>query len=216
MSVTLANAQIDHIVITAPSLFSGVAYVGETLGVLMEEGGEHLRMGTHNKLLRLGDALYLEVIAINPNARRPVHPRWFGLDHQTEPKLAGWVARTNDIKRAVAASPIPLGEVESMQRGDLNWLITIPPDGSFPFDGVAPVLIQWQGDSHPAQRLISSGCSLVRLEGYHAEAKTIEAMLNAIRLDDNFAVSALPPEKSPNLLALIKTPTGIRQLSSAT
>lgn len=212
MTATPATAQIDHIVVTAPSLTSGVAYVRQALGVLMEEGGEHLRMGTHNKLLRLGDDLYLEVIAINPNARRPVHPRWFGLDQQTEPKLAGWVARTNDIQSAAAASPIPLGSIESMSRGDLNWLITIPPDGSFPFDGVAPVLIQWQENSHPAQRLTSSGCSLVRLEGYHAEAETIIAMLGAIGFDGNFTVNALPPEKAPHLVALIETPTGIRQL----
>ena len=30
-------------------------------------GGKHVAMGTHNSLLRLGDGVYLEVIAIDPD-----------------------------------------------------------------------------------------------------------------------------------------------------
>ena len=30
-----------------------------------------------------------------------------------------------------------------MSCGSLNWLLTIPADGSLPIDGVAPTLIEW-------------------------------------------------------------------------
>ncbi len=61
----------------------------------------------------------------------------------TPPRLATWVARTNDIRSTVAACSEPLGNVEPMSRGELSWLITIPPDGSLPFAGIAPTLIEW-------------------------------------------------------------------------
>jgi len=54
---------IDHIAITAPTLEAGAKFVKNVLGVNPQKGGEHLRMGTHNLLLRLGDTTYLEVIS---------------------------------------------------------------------------------------------------------------------------------------------------------
>ena len=37
-------------------------------------------MGTHNALIKLGPALYLEIIAIDPDGTAPPRPRWFELD----------------------------------------------------------------------------------------------------------------------------------------
>ena len=145
----MPTTHIDHIVIVAPSLAEGVEYVRQSLGVTPQPGGEHPRMGTHNALLKLGDEIFLEVMAVNPGAAGPARARWFDLDHlsqNAEPRLATWVARTDDIQAAVTASQVPLGNMEPMMRGALNWLITIPQDGSLPLDGVAPTLIQWHKD----------------------------------------------------------------------
>jgi len=213
----MLRSHIDHIVITAPSLEVGVEYVRQTLGVSPQAGGEHLRMGTHNAVLKLGEKLYLEVIAINPNAPQPDRPRWFRLDapDASEPiRLATWIARTNDIYAAATASPIPLGEVEPMSRGQMNWLITLPADGSLPLQGIAPTLIQWPPGVHPADRLPESGCSLVSLEGFHPEAEKVISMLEAIGFAGNFHISPLPPDQRPYLVAHIQTPEGIRQLSA--
>ncbi|MEO6921081.1 MAG: VOC family protein [Collimonas sp.] len=177
----MLSTRIDHLVVTAASLELGVEYVHRMLGVTLETGGEHPRMGTHNCLLRLGDALFLEVIAINPDAPHPGRSRWFPLDAlnpDSQPRLATWVVRTNDIHAAVAVSPIPLGAIEPMTRGQLNWLITIPEDGGLPMDGVAPVFIEWQAQPHPAAKLQNLGCSLVRLEARHAEAEKLSGLLH--------------------------------------
>lgn len=77
----MPGCRIDHITITAPSLAAGAEFVSQTLGVLPQVGGEHPRMGTHNLLLRLGDALFLEVISPNPLVPAPARPRWFALDN---------------------------------------------------------------------------------------------------------------------------------------
>jgi hypothetical protein len=213
----MLRAYMDHMTITAPSLDVGLEYVQQTLGVSPQVGGEHPRMGTHNYFLKLGEKFYLEIISTNPNAQQPDRPRWFQLDQpdRLRPvRLATWIARTDDIRTAVAASPIPLGDVEPMSRGQINWLITIPRDGSLPLHGVAPTLIQWPAGIHPSSTLRESGCVLMKLEGFHPEANTVTRVLEAIGFEGDFQVSALPRDKQPYLLAHIQTPSGLRQLSA--
>jgi catechol 2,3-dioxygenase-like lactoylglutathione lyase family enzyme len=65
------KSTLDHLAIVAPDLDSGCAFVSRVLGVDLQPGGAHPRMGTHNRLLRLGPDTYLEVIAIDPSAQRP-------------------------------------------------------------------------------------------------------------------------------------------------
>lgn len=199
---------IDHLVVTAPDLDTGAAWVKSHLGVEPVPGGEHAAMGTHNRLLKLGPASYLEVIAVNPAAPAPARPRWFALDEREPgepPRLATWVVRTTDIEAAQAASPVVSGYVTPMSRGDLNWRITIPRNGAMPLQGVAPTLIQWQ-DRHPAAALPESGCVLVRLEAFHPRAEKVQAMLAAIGFHGEFSVSPLPAGESPRLVAHIRTP----------
>ena len=141
------------------------------LGVAMWPGGEHPAMGTHNRLLRLGENTYLEVIAVNPAAGKPQRPRWFGLDRlmpDSPPRLAAWVARTADIESTFSASVEPLGTLLPMRRGDLAWRISVPNDGDVIFGGIVPMLIEWQTRTHPASRLPDSGCDLEALEGVAA------------------------------------------------
>ena len=209
------SCEIDHLVITAPDLASGVEFVRQRLGIAPQPGGEHPRMGTHNCLLKLGESVYLEVIAPNPAAAKPDRPRWFELDHlnpSAPPRLATWVARTSDIRATVAASSEPLGNVEPMSRGQLNWLITIPPDGSLPFGGIAPTLIEWSAQPHPATRLPEAGFSFVRLEGFHSEAPRISAMLRSLCLQSEVTVASLRDGAHPFLVAQIQTPEGLKTI----
>lgn len=129
---------LDHLVVTAPSLEAGAAFVSKTLGAFPQAGGEHPGMASHNVLLRLGKSMYLEVISPNPAAPPPDRPRLFALDDlgpHSPPRLSTWVIRTSDIHGAVAAASEPLGPVEPMSRGTLNWLLTVPADGSVPLNG---------------------------------------------------------------------------------
>lgn len=182
------------------------------LGVEMQKGGEHVRMGTHNCLLKLGEQLYLEVIAANPRAPHPARPRWFQLDEPGSvraPRLATWAARCDDIRAAAATAPVPVGEVEAMSRGNFKWLIAVPREGKLVLGGLAPTLIQWRSPTHPADTLKDLGCSLERLEGVHPQPGKVAAMLKAIGFEGEFPVSR---GEKPSLLASIRTPAGARRL----
>ena len=194
----------DHLAVTATSLEDGVAWVEAALGVPMSGGGKHPHMATHNRLLGLGD-LYLEAIAIDPAAPTPAHPRWFDLDHFAgPPRPSFWVARTADIDAALIpgfAPPTPLS------RGDYRWLMAASANGSTPFDGAYPALIQWQGPLHPTAALPDSNVRLTRLEVAHPDPSALRA---ALPLNDPRVIIVAGPAKA--LRATFATPHGTRIL----
>jgi hypothetical protein len=159
---------LDHVAIGCASLEQGVAYIRDTLGVEVPPGGKHPRMGTHNRLMRLGDDLYFELIAIDPDALPPGWPRWFALDEPWQqarlaerPRPIAWVARSADIAADLAAHP-KLGDAVEMTRDDLVWRISLRADGTLPRLGLLPVLIEWPRGS-PASRIPDLGVRLTRL-----------------------------------------------------
>lgn len=211
-------ATLDHLVLAATTLADGIDYVASLTGVAPQPGGKHVAMGTHNALLRLGERVYLEIIAIDPDGGVPPRPRWFDLDDialQSElterPQLVAWAARTADIERSVAASPIPLGIVTPFERGDYRWRITIPEDGERPAKGIVPTLIQWDVPAHPADKLPVSKVGLRSLAATHPEPATIRAALKALGLGDTLAVTY---DRETRLAAMLRTPRGPVTLSS--
>ncbi len=202
---------LDHLAVSAASLADGVAAVEAALGVPLAPGGAHPQMGTHNRLLSLGPGVYLEVIAVDPAGRPPGRPRWFDLDgFSGPPRLTNWVARCDDLVRALAASPAGAGRVHDLARGDFRWRMAIPDDGRLPFGGAFPGLIEWQGNLHPADSLPDRGCRLRLLTLVHPEAEALRAAL-AGRLDDPRLEILEGP--APALRAQIATPAGLRTLS---
>ena len=201
--------RIDHLIVTAPDLGSGLEFVSGALGVEPQPGGKHAAMATHNLVLRLGGSLYLEVISADPEAPSPGRPRWFELDDGGPPRLAGWAARTDDIQTTAKAASESLGTVTEMTRGDLNWLITIPDDGKLPLGGAAPGLIEWHATPHPAARMRDVGCSLAALEVSHPDPRRVSALLESLAFRDHVAISI---GERPGVVAHFQTPSGPRSL----
>lgn len=201
--------KLDHLAVSAATLEEGAAWVEATLGVPLTGGGKHPHMGTHNRLLGLGD-LYLEVIAIDPEAASPPHPRWFDLDHfQGPPRLTNWICRTDDLDAALAAAPEGTGTATDLARGDYRWRFAVPALGKLPFDDCFPALIQWQGDLHPARTLRDHGIRLTRLDITHPDAPALQAALEGLA-DPRLHVR-LGPYRS--LRATFDTPQGLRVLT---
>ena len=217
--MSMHRCELDHLVVTSPTLAAGVKWVEETLGVMAQTGGDHPRMGTHNALLRLGDQTYLEVIAPNPTAPTPDRPRWFELDRvapDATPRLATWVARTEDIQSATVNCSIELGEIETMSRGLLQWLITIPPDGSLPGGGAFPTLVEWLTPEHPATRLEDQGCALRLLELFHPAPSALHELLTSLGLADAAIAHEISPGERAYLVAHIETRHGLRAVGDPT
>lgn len=202
--------RLDHIAVSAATLEDGAAWVEMALGAPLAGGGKHPHMGTHNRLLSLGD-LYLEVIATDPAAPRPDHPRWFNLDHfKGTPRLTNWICQTDDLDAALAAAPPGTGTATDLQRGDYRWRFAVPASGRLPFDDCFPALIQWQGDLHPARTLRDHGIRLLRLDISHPRAGALQAALKGQIADPRIHIH-LSPYRS--LRATFQTPQGIRVLT---
>lgn len=201
--------RIDHLAVVAARLEDGVASVEGLLGVPMAGGGKHPLMGTHNRLLGLGH-LYLEVIAVDPDAPAPGRPRWFDMDSFSgAPRLAAWVAGCDDLAAEVALGPVGIGTPIALARGDYRWQMAVPDDGRLPYGGAFPALIRWEGTAHPAQALPDMGLRLAGLEIGHPQATALRAAL-AGRLDDARVNIVQAP--SVSLRAMIDTPSGRRTL----
>lgn len=215
----MGEAVHDHLVVAASELDTGIAWLEDRLGVPLAPGGRHAAMGTHNRLLKLGPRLYLELIAVDPAAPAPARRRWFGLDDPAlrekiagRPRLIHWVARCDDIAAAAAACPEPPGEILDLARSDFRWRITVPADGHLPGDGLIPSLIQWHSPVHPADNLPERGCTLMKLEGFHPEPKRIRGALALPGLSEALAVYPTEAGEAPHLVAYLRVPSGLREI----
>jgi len=201
-------ARFDHLAISATDLSIGAEAIASVLGVPLEPGGAHPFMGTHNRLLSLGPGEYLELIAIDPAAPAPGHPRWFRLDtFAGAPRLTNWIVRVDDLDAALSGAVPGSGRPVDLERGAYRWRMAIPSDGCLPFDDCHPALIAWQGDLHPADALPDRGCRLTALKITHPEADGLRAVLP---LDDPRVTVT---EGAPGLRAMISTPHGLRVLA---
>jgi hypothetical protein len=208
------ECRIDHLVLACACLAQGARFVRERLGVEVQPGGRHLLMGTHNRLLRLGPRVYLELIAIDPEGEA-TRSRWFGLDTPAVrsriaggPFLLTWVAACRDVA-AAAALDQGFGEVIAASRGPFSWRITVPADGGLSCDGVAPTLIQWDGDAHPCDGLAEAGCTLRQLDLRHPQARRLERLFASLQLQGPVAVRT----GDAALAAMIDTPRGVVELA---
>jgi Glyoxalase-like domain len=198
----------DHIAVSCVTLAEGVLAIEAALGTSLTAGGQHAAMGTHNRLLGLGD-LYLEVIAIDPAAPAPDRPRWFDLDRFSgPPRLTNWVAACDDLPAALALAPGGTGVPLSLSRGDFRWDMAVPADGCLPFGGAFPALIQWHGTAHPAQRLPDLGLRLERLTICHPDPD-LRLALAGLCHDPRLVVDSGPFAMQTR----IRTPHGVRDLN---
>ena len=202
--------ELDHLAVSGATLEEAVAHVEDALGVKMAPGGKHDAMATHNRLLSLGPGVYLEAIAIDPEAPSPGRPRWFDLDRFSGvARLTNWILRTDDLESALEQGPAGLGTPMALSRGDFLWRMAVPDDGILPFDNLAPALIQWDGDAHPSHRLEDVGCRLDRVEIAHPRAMDLmPAFPEVLRLPD----VRIGPGPKFEMRAEIFTPHGLRYL----
>jgi len=211
-----SRASLDHLTVAALTLEQGIAHVQRALGVAIPPGGSHPLMATHNHLMQLGSGIFLEVIAPDHTVT-PQRTRWFGLDDprmraslKNSPRLISWVARVPDLAQALREIHGAIGEVVAVTRGPLTWLISVPRDGSMPFDGAFPTLIEWPVGPHPSSRMADFGCQLEELSIEHPEGGRLSQVLDPVFTDDRIVISI---GNSIQIRATIKTPSGKRELT---
>jgi hypothetical protein len=180
---------IDHLVYATSDLDRGIVEIENLTGVRATLGGKHRGFGTHNALVALGSAVYLEIISPDPDRPDPLSPRIFGLDQIETSRLAAWCVRKPQLERFrtdAVRKGVPLGEVTSGGRRrpdgvELTWRTTDPEIVAA--DGVVPFFIEWGIDSpHPA-RSAPGGATLLSLRGEHPDAASIRNTLSDLGVD---------------------------------
>ncbi|MCP4491315.1 MAG: VOC family protein [Gammaproteobacteria bacterium] len=213
--------KLDHIVVAADSLGRGVEYIRGELGIDIPKGGFHQTMGTHNHLMQLGNGAYLELIAINPDAAIPAHPRWFALDErlmreslQQKPRLITWVMNTTDIQTVKQSAGFDIGQPTELERNNLRWQIALTDDGRLLGNGMLPYVIQWHSQPHPSRAMADLDCRLKSIEIYHNRLEWLESNLRSIGAEHLVEIKQIADSESPYLSAAIETPGGVKTLSS--
>ena len=204
---------LDHVVIGCSTLEQGAAYILGMLNVKVPAGGRHERMGTHNLLMRIGEQVYLELIAVDPAVQPPGRPRWFALDDPAQqarlrerPRPIAWVAATTDMDKVLAAGVADVGRPLEMTRGDLRWRITARDDGTLAEAGTLPILIEWPAGMHPGPGIADLGVRLECLRLMHPDSKRLAAELFALGAAD--LVTLVPGDDAPKIELELRTPRG--------
>ena len=215
------SVALDHLIVAAGTLEQGVAWCEATLGITPGPGGKHPLMGTHNRLFKIATVAYpqayFEIIAIDPEAQTPPHPRWFGLSEPAVqaalrdqgPRLIHAVARSTmlDMHRwgliTVGCKP---GDPVNLERGTYCWQMLVRSDGGMDAGGALPTLLQWLGP-HPADAMPESSATLraLALSGINDRARDVLRPRG---------VQVSAETTGPALRATLATPMGERVLQS--
>lgn len=209
---------LDHLTVITPTLAEGVAHVRDCLDIDVPFGTRHLYMGTHNHRLRLGNSVYLEIVALDPDGLDPGRARWFGLDDQHQVRadweegrrLRGWVARSDAFEAVVAPRRAIFGDTVKLPTDTPSFDFSIPADGSLPLDGAAPSVIDHKGNPTSLATIPDFGARLLSLTLEHPDPTAIAALYGALSVDRPPAIVHGPKVR---YRAQIETPTGPKELT---
>jgi hypothetical protein len=190
-------AHIDHIIVGARDLDSGMATLQRLTGVRPIVGGTHPGQGTRNALLSLGDGTYLELYA--PNPAEPIGSAEVReLQSLAGLKPLGWAIAPDDaetMRSALAEQGFELSPPEdgSRARPDgsvLKWETFVIERFD---DALAPFFIRWKqpANLHPS-RTSPGGCQLVAIHLQEPEPERLAAAIRPLRLNVTVAKGREP------------------------
>ena len=124
-------ATLDHLVYAAPDLGQAIDRIEALLGVRPAKGGSHPSFGTCNALLSLGNAIYLEILAPDPDLPAPSRGRW--TDHAPEGGgLMTWVVRSDSIEQTAQAARRAGGAIGAVIPGERALPMAVCSNGNSP------------------------------------------------------------------------------------
>lgn len=205
---------LDHLMWGAPSLEVGMAEAERLFGVAPAPGGSHPGLGTCNALLSLGQAVYLEIIA--PDPEQEVTDNLAGrLATLDEPGLITWAASAPALQelagRAAALELVVRGPIPTRRAtpdgGMLEWELLFV--GGHRFGPLVPFFIDWLESPHPATTNPVAG-TFQRLEIRSPEASALNVIFEGLGVD-----ARAEQANEPGLAAHIETGRGAVTLAPA-
>ena len=162
---------LDHIVFGSFTLDEGTKFVENILQAKLSEIGYHKDIGTHNRVIRISEKVYLELIAIDPKTSNLNNRKWFNLDNsklqsklKKSPQVIGYVIENDDMNITKYYDPF----FES-SRNIYKWQFAMPTFNNNILDseiieaGMIPSLISWKSDK-PVYQMKKNQFELISLE----------------------------------------------------
>ena len=163
--------KLDHIVFGALTLQEGTELVESLLQAKLSDIGHHRDMGTHNRVIRISERVYLEVIAIDPEISNLKNRKWFNLDNSNlqnklkkTPQIIGYVIESNDPNIFKYFDPF-----FEASRDNYKWQFAMPNIENNDVDceiintGIIPSLISWKSKK-PIHKMKENQFELMNLE----------------------------------------------------
>jgi hypothetical protein len=208
--LTPAVRAVDHLLLGAPDLDSGIAWIEKMTSVRAVVGGSHPGRGTRNALLSLGRRQYLEIIAPDPAQTTLTFP--IDLRKLAAPRLVNWAAVSTNVeslaKQAAATGQQTMGPRDGSRvtpdGKTLEWR-TLGVVHKLATDDVDPIpfFIEWgAGTVHPSQTA-PEGCGLESLAIEHPTPAPVAATLKAFGIE-----GAVRQSDRVRLVATVRTPKG--------
>ena len=163
--------KLDHIVFGSSTLEEGTEFVENILQAKLSDIGYHKDMGTHNRVIRISERVYLEVIAIDPKISNLNKRKWFNLDNSSlqsklkkKPQIIGYVIENNDMSINKYYDPFFLAS-----RDSYKWQFAMPTfennilESKIIEAGIIPSLISWKSKK-PIYQMKKNQFELISLE----------------------------------------------------
>ena len=163
--------KLDHIVFGALTLDEGTELVESTLQAKLSDIGYHRDMGTHNRVIRISENVYLEVVSLDPQNRILKKRKWFNLDNsyllnklKKTPQIIGYVIENKDPNIFKYYDPF-----FEASRDNYKWQFAMPTYKNSIIDseiinmGIIPSLISWKSKK-PIYKMKKNQFELISLE----------------------------------------------------
>ena len=207
-----AAESLDHLLIGAPTLESGIAWLEERTDVRALPGGSHPGLGTWNALASLGPRQYIEIIAPDPG--QPGVDTFYvpGLRDLAEPRLATWAAKGVNLLSQFAATrpedmvcePARPGSRVRPEGTRLSWTLAFPRHRRHgDFDGTLPFLIDWESFEYHPGRSTPPGLTLRHISLQHPESERLNRALAFLGIE-----GAASPASTAGISVELATPRG--------
>lgn len=212
MRPTHDRLAIDHLLYATPDVDATVVELEEKFGVEFRAGGRHPGWGTRNRILPLGDDLYLEVIGPDESQPETAGKRILDVDRLEGPSLRWWAVRPFLMPLTCGefetAGYVP-GEVIQGRRelhggGEVAWQMTDPHTRLV--DGLLPLVIDWEDGAHHPGREKIPDIALAEFTLEHPEHAALAPTFVQLGLRN------VHPGDTPALVATFDTPNGLVEL----
>jgi hypothetical protein len=204
---------LDHLLIGAPTLEGGIAWLEDRTGVRAARGGAHPGLGTWNALASLGPAQYVEIIAPDPGQPGVGTLYVPGLRDYKETRVATWAARSEELSSRFTKALPDAFVCEPPRQGSrirpdgtrLAWSLAFPRHAARGnFEGALPFFIEWEaGSAHPGLSA-PSGLRLLSMSIGHPSHAELNEALRSLGIE-----GAVRDGTTPSIQVELDSPRGV-------